>query len=266
MRKFIRFLGYIAIVHIVLGALINVFKGLNSEANQCVDQLIVSDILGAHNHQRQWELNTTNGRFCTTYDTYSADNSRAARHRTDISVKFESSRYPWPELYHELSDVSRPAIRFLTDSLTTISLREDLTRSELAELIVTFVQDIPYSYILPGTCDSFETHGKPCVGNVSLGIYSPYEFIHTLKGDCDTRSVLIYLILQELGFDPIILISDEYAHAMIALNLPTSGDYILSNGEKYYFWETTAKGWPIGMLPPSTGNKDYWKIALRNEL
>lgn len=143
---------------------------------------------------------------------------------------------------------------------------ENLDRSKLAELVVTFVQDIPYSYVLPGDCESYKTNGKPCVGDVTLGIYSPYEFIHTLNGDCDTRSVLIYAILQELAFDPMILISDEYAHAMIALNIPTSGDYILSGGEKYYFWETTAKGWPVGMLPPTTGNKDYWKIALHDEL
>ena len=133
-------------------------------------------------------------------------------------------------------------------------------------MIVTFVQDIPYSYVLNIDCDDYQTGDKPCIGNVALGLLSPYEFIHSLYGDCDTRAVLIYTILEELGFDPMIVVSDEYAHAMLALNIPASGDHLTYRGNNYYFWETTAKGWPIGMLPPTTNNVNYWKIALVNEL
>ncbi len=114
-------------------------------------------------------------------------------------------------------------------------------------------------------CEDFETDGQPCIGNVPLGIISPYEFIHSLYGDCDTRSVLLYVLLAEMGFDPMIVVSDEYAHAMLALNVQAQGDHIRHEGKKYYFWETTAAGWPIGMLPPDVNNINYWKIALVNE-
>ena len=71
-----------------------------------------------------------------------------------------------------------------------------------------------------------------------------------------------YVILEHMGYDPMIVVSDEYAHAMLALNLPAQGDYIRYAGKKYYFWETTATGWGIGMLPPESNNKEYWKKAL----
>ena len=52
---------------------------------------------------------------------------------------------------------------------------------------------------------------------------------------------------------------------MIALNIPTQGDYIEHRGVRYYYWETTAVGWPAGMLPPSVSNSDYWEVALSSK-
>jgi len=155
--------------------------------------------------------------------------------------------------------------RFIVDSLSFIAGQKQLSRVELAQMVVTFVQDIPYSYILDKDCATYQTNGKPCIGNIALGILSPYEFLHSLYGDCDTRAVLIYAILDELGFDPMIVVSNQYAHAMLALHLPSSGDHLRHRGKNYYFWETTAEGWLLGMLPPTTNNVNYWKIALVNE-
>jgi hypothetical protein len=61
------------------------------------------------------------------------------------------------------------------------------------------------------------------------------------------------------------MISNEYRHAMIAIDLPASGDHIIHKGKKFYFWETTNTGWLPGMLPPDTNNIAYWKITLDHE-
>ena len=91
------------------------------------------------------------------------------------------------------------------------------------------------------------------------------EFLYSLSGDCDTRSVLLYTLLKQVEIDPIIVISNEYAHAMIAVDIPGAGDYIIHKGKKFYFWETTNTGWLPGMLPPGVNNLAYWRVTLDHE-
>ena len=59
----------------------------------------------------------------------------------------------------------------------------------------------------------------------------------------------MYTLLKQLGYKPAIVTSDAYRHAMLAVDIPAGGDYITDRGIKYYFWETTAKNWEIGVLP-----------------
>jgi hypothetical protein len=148
----------------------------------------------------------------------------------------------------------------LQDSLQEIADTRNLNRSEFASFLVSFVQDIPYEFVLPEACNGSEQ--KPCNGNIMYGLYSPAEFVYQLKGDCDTRTVLLYTLLENFGFDAVILISREYEHSMLGIDLPMAGDYITSNGRNYFFWETTNVGWMPGTIPPEMNNTDYWKVAL----
>ncbi len=215
-------------------------------------------------HQRSWQFISNADNYCLSFRTKMEGHALSEEYRKATISRLSHPEDPWSELYRDFS-ARDEQILFLVDSFRTIADSQQLSGIDLAELVLTFVQDIPYSYVIPGDCADRETGDNPCVGNVELGLFTPYEFLHTERGDCDTRSVLIFAVLERLGFDPAILISDEYAHAMIALNIPTAGDFVIYQGKKYYFWETTAKGWMAGMLPPSYGNKNYWKIALANE-
>ncbi len=266
MKSVLRFLIFILIVYSVLSGLINLQKRVPEVPEVCEDRFEVTNERLDRLHQRDWEAVSSSTSFCATYPSEEKISQATAERRNKIT--FEAFGYEdlWGTVYKNLILDSKPTIGFLVDSLSAIASEKQLSRSDLAEMIVTFVQDIPYSYVLNINCDEYETGDRPCIGNVALGLLSPYEFIHSLYGDCDTRAVLIYTLLEELGFDPMIVVSDEYAHAMLALNIPASGDHLTHRGNNYYFWETTAKGWPIGMLPPSTNNVNYWKIALVNEL
>ena len=65
-----------------------------------------------------------------------------------------------------------------------------------AESIVSCIQDIPYTLILPGACDpwiyndqftiDFLLQGGKCRPNELYGLLSPSEFFEDLDGDCDT--------------------------------------------------------------------------------
>ena len=265
MKSVIRIIGFLLFVYVVILLLVSQLKIQQALIPDCVDgfELVIGS--SDHFHQRQWEFNDFSRSFCSSYYSQEQVSQDCAGRREKLDLDEQDYEEFWGEVYLQLARDSRGYIDFIVDSLGLIAEQEQLSRSEIAELVVTFVQDIPYSFIIGSDCESFETDGKPCLGNVALGILSPYEFVHSLYGDCDTRSVFLYAVLKEMEFDPMIVISYEYAHAMLALNVPASGDYLIYNRNKYYFWETTGKGWPIGLLPPSTGNIGYWKIALVDE-
>lgn len=266
MKNFLRSIVFIFIVYCLLSIVIQTFRNNPFQNEVCRDQFEVINSRLDRLHKRSWNYGTSKGPFCSSYETLELQSKQSELFRTSISSYKTTYNEYWGDVYKKLVEESKPHLGFIIDSLSNVAIEKELSKEEQANLIVSFIQDIPYSYILSRDCSYEETSKHPCVGNASLGILSPYEFIHSLHGDCDTRSVLIYAILEEMGFDPMIVISREYAHAMLAINMPAVGDHLTFKEKNYYFWETTAKNWPVGVLPPSSNNVNYWKIALVNEL
>lgn len=262
MKAVLRFFAYVFVIFLILSGLIDLLKSEEVDIPTCKDSYIVINEMNDRLHQRDWDLVDYSHTFCTSYESKEKVSLMAGKKRNEIEINLDSYEKLWGSIYAKLVKESKPDIDFIADSLKEISQEKQLTSIELAELIVTFVQDIPYSYVRVQDCAEANNNGKPCIGKIAFGLLSPYEFLHSLYGDCDTRAVLIYALLEILGYDPMIVISHEYAHAMLALNIPASGDHLKHRGKNYYFWETTGKGWPIGMLPPNSNNINYWKIAL----
>lgn len=266
MKNFIRTIGFVFVVYVLLSLVVQTLNQRPIQSEKCRDYYEVINSNQDRLHERNWNTISSRASFCISYETWEKKSKSSGGYRNSLSSNETAYNKYWGDLYRSLVNQSKPYLGFIIDSLEEVGLDRSLSREELANLVVSFVQDIPYSYILSKDCSSIKNRKHPCVGHTSFGILSPYEFIHSLHGDCDTRSVLIYAILEEMGFDPMIVISREYAHAMLALSMPAVGDYLTFKGKNYYFWETTGKDWPIGVLPPSSNNVKYWKIALVNEL
>lgn len=265
MKQVFNTLVFFAVVYFFISGLVSLLNQRSTENATCTDQVKTINFRNDRIHQRYWELNDHSRSFCTSYESSESLSLKVGRQRNEMIISLDRYEDFWGTVYANLVLESKSYIDFLVDSLSTISNENQLDRVKLAELIVTFVQDIPYSYVIQGDCSDKRFADAPCIGKIALGLLSPYEFLHSLYGDCDTRAVLIYTLLEELGFDPMIVVSNEYGHAMLALNLPSVGDHLEFRGKNYYFWETTATGWPLGMLPPNANNVAYWKVALVNE-
>lgn len=266
MKKFFKRILLGLVVYWALTFLIRLSQVVRNPEVLCEDSMEVINEGDDRHHQRAWQSISSRQYYCANYQTTGEQNVAGAIVRDEMPAKLGQYDYLWSRVYEVLAEDGVGQLDFLVDSIQNISASKGLSTIELAELVVTFVQDIPYRYVIPSDCDAYETNGTPCVGRIPYGILSPYEFLHTLYGDCDTRAVLIYALLKQLKYNVSIVVSDEYRHAMIAINLPAAGDYLIHQGRRYYFWETTATGWQMGLLPPSYNNKDYWKIALVNEL
>ena len=176
------------------------------------------------------------------------------------------------ELYVSLNKFDSNKLDLIYSTLQKIKIDNNLNRNRFAEVVVSLIQSIPYSYNIDGNCNGDDLpsaykndiiSGIPCISNVRHDILTPLEFFYFKKGDCDSRTVLIYTILKRFGYDVAILNSDLYSHSMIGINIPAYGKYKLINGKKYYFWETTNSGWSVGVLPPENWNISKWHLALK---
>jgi hypothetical protein len=147
---------------------------------------------------------------------------------------------------------------------------------EFAEVIVSCIQNIPYTLVLNKSCDPTLYNDKfikdylnsqkgDCIGNIKYGILSPSEFLENLEGDCDTRTLMLFTMLTHYGYDVAILSSDVYKHSLLGINLPYRGISKQINGKRYVLWETTAEGIPPGLIPAQIANTRNWYPSLLNK-
>ncbi|MFK7755650.1 MAG: hypothetical protein AB8B53_01830 [Flavobacteriales bacterium] len=189
-------------------------------------------------------------------------NSKSKKDNIRLSVSaWSTNETYWAAVYQQLLSNDKEFIICRADSLEVVRNQEQLNTKEFADVIMTFVQDIEYAFVFEDR-QCYKEPRTPCVEGQKFGIHSPTEFLYTLQGDCDTRAVLLMGIYKHLGYDPAIAVSAEYRHAMLLLNLPSSGTYLNHFGKKYFFWESTAKNWKLGIMPPATKNLNHWKIVL----
>lgn len=80
-------------------------------------------------------------------------------------------------------------------------------------------------------------------------------------GDCDSRALLLVLLLKQMGIDGILLISPEYSHALAAIDCPGEGARFAYDGKKYLIAETTANVAP-GLIDSSMADPEKW-FAIR---
>jgi hypothetical protein len=184
----------------------------------------------------------------------------------------------------------------LIDQLHSIAFTSHLNNRQLADVIVSMIQNIPYTLVHQMSHESIlelakenkidfliTYHNDPnnnpyerewyggCKDSVEpAGVYTPAEFISTMKGDCDTRTLLLYTLMKKMGYDVAIL--NGPGHSMLGCNLvpENPSSYYLENySSRYYFWETTLFYKQNGVAGPRLGdvldpnfNVSEWDIVL----
>ena len=161
-----------------------------------------------------------------------------------FSKKIAFGSEGWPLTEHEIVyDKSCPTLTSIANGFNQIFISESLTGRDRVSFVISFVQNMKYE--------------RP--GGV-LDLLAPLASLAERYGDCDTKAILLYVLLERMGIDCAIMWSYKYKHALLGINISTRGDYKKLNGKKYYFLETTYPGWSIGTLPPDFKNKSYWII------
>lgn len=198
----------------------------------------------------------------------------ASYHRNNLNEPYYNDylwKDYWGKVYKMLVDNDTKLLEPIFEALLSYKEEKQMDEQEFAYFIVNFVQNIRYTLVISGTKEEAISNGGyaaqyiqnnegPFLEKIRFGLQSPAEFLYNLKGDCDTRTVLLYTILSHFGYDVVIINNSE--HSMLGIHMPAQGEAIRYRGKKYYFWETTNTGWMPGQIPPNYSQRNDWYIAL----
>jgi hypothetical protein len=126
-------------------------------------------------------------------------------------------------------------LQSLIDELERLAANAGLNVWEKLNLVIAFVQSIPYV-------------SEPC----EYPRY-PLETLVEYKGDCEDAAILAAALLQQMRFDVVLLAFLEEDHMAIGIRVvpptPVEDPAYAWSGGTYYYLEPTSVGWEIGAIP-----------------
>jgi hypothetical protein len=203
------------------------------------------------------------------------DYQNASSYKKTLQVS-SNSNDAYNKMVYDLKENDKTKIDGLYHLYDSIKAANNLSDKKFAEMVVSMTQEIPYTLVLPYACDGSLYNDKftqqylassdaSCDGFEKFGINTPVEFMTTLKGDCDTRTLLLYTILSHYNYDVAMLSSEYYGHSLLGINLPYDGVTYNYNNQHYVLWETTAPNIKPGIISNQVANLNYWKISLKSK-
>jgi len=187
-------------------------------------------------------------------------------HKDDLS-KAKKNRIKFPisstDIYLTLYNHDKLLLQNLIAKMKQNIKRKNLSYFEAIEYVCSSIQYIPYTLVqvdqncpcveygmeFTANCVAQDDGRGCCRGVIPFAVYSPVEFTCLKTGDCDTRALLAFTFLKEMGFDVAVMVSFNEGHSVLGLNLPDAGNYsygIGNTGKKFALWELTSKDWRFG--------------------
>ncbi len=128
------------------------------------------------------------------------------------------------------------AISEITGWIREQAIDRGYPAEDFPRIIASFVQSLPY------------TSDKVTAGFDEYARY-PYETLYDNGGDCEDTSILVVSMLQELGYDAVLILLPDHMAAGVECGNTIEGAYYTHNGKQYCYLETTGANWPIGKIP-----------------
>jgi hypothetical protein len=144
----------------------------------------------------------------------------------------------WARYYRMVYKESAAELDNLTQAFSGSLLLNDPT--ECARRVLAWVQGFHYERDFAG-----------------IDFVIPLTAAFEQRGDCDSRAMVMAIILERLGIDCILMVSREYSHAMVGVDVPGGGQRFTFNGKAYLVAETTAKI-GIGMIDSTQADFSKW--------
>jgi hypothetical protein len=240
----------------------------NEEIKNTTQDPITGDSIISH--YRVWQ-DYNNKEYTGNIKVKVSDFRNLADYRNNISVSPQNpNQYNY--IVSKIYDYDKNKLSLLYSMFDSLKAKNNLGETEFAEVITSCIQDIPYTLVLDNDCnpnrynDKFISDylgkGGKCEGYIKFGLLTPTEFMGSLIGDCDTRTLLLFTVLNHYNYEVAMLTSELYRHSVIGINLPYRGFSKTINGKRYVIWETTEQGIPPGVIPREISDMRFWNVTL----
>ena len=242
-------------------ASVNVFSNASEQTTKSVSQL-------TYDMSCQDKLK---GNILVKYGRNQSMFNRVKGFRQQIKLNpYSTIQDQYTLVYKALLENNQSSLyQFLSVLKDSLKLKK-CNQNDVARIVVELVQNLPYRFIHYNSCNYWtekdEFHAIPCESNANpLGVLAPYETCFNAYGDCDSKALLAYQMLDFFDIPVNIWWSDVYHHAIIGiafLDIPIlSAKYILKDGRYYYAADLTSRD-EIGHINPLYSNLNNWKIIL----
>lgn len=187
-----------------------------------------------------WKYNGKECSITLNISTELYDYFRNDREHLAYVYKFNEGEMP-PNYYSfMLSEHDRPVMQ----SIAQVFSRYAFTEKDRIELALTFVQSLRYAF-------DADSKGK------DEYVRYPIETLVDGCGDCEDKVALLVALLYEMDIDFVLLVLPEHMALGVHCDEIEGSRYLLYQGKKYYYMETTMPNWEIGQIP-----EDYLKAEM----
>ncbi len=235
------------------------------------EDVIADSIITRFRSWQDYEGNIYEGK----YHIKMSDYKNANYYKSNLQSSGSDLR-SYDKIVYNLKEHDKNKLYGLYRLFDSIGQSNKLNQLKFAEMVVTFVQDIPYALVLENECnpnlynDPFirkylSSKSADCDSFQKFGINTPVEFLVNLKGDCDTRALLLYTVLAHYNYDVALMSSEQYSHSVLGVNLPVEGLTFKTLNQHYVLWETTSFNAKPGMIPNQIANLNNWRISLKSK-
>ena len=190
--------------------------------------------------KHSWRYNNKECSVTLNIDTDLYDYYRNNREHLAYAYQFNEDELP-PNYYSfMLSEHDRPLMHSVAQEFSRYALSE----KDRIALALTFVQSLPYAY-------DADSKGK------DEYVRYPVETLVDGCGDCEDKVALLVALLYEMDIDFVLLVLPEHMALGVSCDEVTADRYLLFQGKRYYYLETTMPNWEIGQMPP-----DYYSAEI----
>lgn len=276
----IRLLGFAFLIFFVFG-IVSLFtnpihttvkKKYATNSNEEIQNTAQDPITGDSiiSHYRIWQ-DYNNKEYSGNIKVKVSDFRNVANYRNNILVSPQDPNQ-YNNIVSKIYDFDKNKLSLLYSMFDSLKTKHNLSETKFAEVITSCIQDIPYTLVLDNDCNAnkyndkfisdYLGNGGKCEGYIKFGLLAPNEFMGSLIGDCDTRTLLLFTVLNHYNYDVAMLGSELYRHSVIGINLPYKGISKTINGKRYVIWETTEQGIPPGVIPREVSDMRFWNVTL----
>ena len=150
---------------------------------------------------------------------------------------------------YALSSYDRTILQQIVQKFKDGGNQKGYTQNDNVLNIVSFVQSLPY------------TSDRVTTGYDEYPRY-PLETLIDDGGDCEDTAILTVALLHEMGYGVVLIHLPGHMAVGIKGSDNLRGTSYEFQGEKYYYLETTGKGWGIGDIPDQYKNLEAEIVPL----